>query len=133
MVERRQRRRSFQRPSGGAAIPASLMEFPMIDERGLDSADAPGVTYDDRFWDGTGTLQRVARAGFKSESHTILLQNAPLWALVAKAIETEKYASFMGGASIRMASGFSYGPEAIRELAAMPDRWTEWRPIQVPP
>ena len=89
------------------------------------------MTYDDRFWDGTGTLRRVARAGSR-QTQTILLEDAPLWALVARAIETERYATFMGEAQIKMRDGFSYGPEAIKELAAMPDRWTEWRPLSVP-
>jgi hypothetical protein len=87
---------------------------------------------DDRFWDGTGTLRRVARAG-SGETHTILLEDAPLWALVAKAIETERYASFMGEARIKMRDGFRYGPEEIRTLAAAPDRWTEPHQIPVPP
>jgi hypothetical protein len=90
------------------------------------------MTYEDRFWDEAGTLERVARAG-SCEARTILLQNQPLWALVARAIETQKYASFMGEARIQMASGFSYGPYEIKTLAAMPDRLTEPQLIRVPP
>ena len=56
-----------------------------------------------------------------------------LWALVARAIETQKHASYMGEARIEMVSGFSYGPDDIKALAAMPDRWTEPHPIRVPP
>jgi hypothetical protein len=39
----------------------------------------------------------------------------------------------MGEARIEMVSGFSYGPDDIKALAAMPDRWTEPHPIRVPP
>jgi hypothetical protein len=90
------------------------------------------MIHDSAPWDEIGTLERVARAG-SGEKRTILLENAPLWALVARAIETERYATFMGQAQISMHDGFSYRPEAIRELAALPDRWTEPHPIRVPP
>jgi hypothetical protein len=86
------------------------------------------VTHEDRFWDEVGALERVARDG----SRTILLQNAPLWALVARAVETERYATFMGEARIEMRDGFRHGPEEVRALAARPDRWTEPHPIRVP-
>jgi hypothetical protein len=89
------------------------------------------MTDDSAPWDEIGTLERVARAG-SHEARTILLQNAPLWALVARAIESQKYASFMGEATIEMRNGFRYGQEEIGELAAMPDRWTEPRPLRVP-
>ena len=89
------------------------------------------MTYEDRFWDEIGTLERVARAG-SHEIRTILIEHAPLWVLVARAIETQKHAGYMGEARITMASGFSHGPEEVKALAAAPDRWTEPHPIRVP-
>jgi hypothetical protein len=115
-----------------AALTAAMENQPMIDGRASDGFDALGVTYDDRFWDQVGTLERVARAG-SHEIQTIMFEDAPLWALVARAIETQKYASFMGEARIKMRNGFRYGPEEIRALASEPDRWTEPHPIRVPP
>jgi hypothetical protein len=90
------------------------------------------MTDDSAPWDEIGTLERVVRAGSR-QIHTILLEHFPLWALIAKAIETEKYASYMGEARIRMRSGVTFGPEEIRDLASKPDRWTEPHPIRVPP
>jgi hypothetical protein len=90
------------------------------------------VTYDDRYWDEAGTLSRVARAGSR-ESRSVLLVDAPLWALVARVIETQRHESFMGPPWIEMESGFVFGPDQIKALIAAPDRWTGPRPIRVPP
>jgi hypothetical protein len=89
------------------------------------------MTDDSADWDEIGTLERVARAG----SHEIrrgLLENAPLWALIARVIEGRRE-DYMGEPRIRMRSGVTFGPEEIRALASMPDRWTEPHQIRVPP
>jgi hypothetical protein len=83
-------------------------------------------------WDEIGTLSRVARAG-SHEIRTDLLQDAPLWVLIARAIEGRHREDYMGETRIRMASGLTFGPEEIRALAARPDRWTEPQPLRPAP
>jgi hypothetical protein len=90
------------------------------------------MTDDSADWDEIGALERVARAG-SHEIRTILLENAPLWALIARAIETRRYEGYMGAPRIRMASGFTFGPEEIMALASKPDRWTEPHPLRPQP
>jgi hypothetical protein len=87
------------------------------------------MTDDSADWDEIGTLERVARAGSR-EIRRGLLENAPLWALIARVIEGPRE-GYMGEPHIR--SGITFGPEEIRALASKPDRWTEPHPIRVPP
>ncbi len=89
------------------------------------------MTHESADWDEIGTLERVARAG-SHEIRTVLLESAPLWALIARAIEGRRE-DYMGGAHIQMASGVHFGPEEIKALAARPDRWMEPQPLRPAP